>query len=54
LAAAGASALQGRALQRFETALGVLSAHQPCDIAVAETHLARLLALESDRSLGRA
>ena len=52
--AAGAPALQGRALQRFETALGVLNAHQPCDIAVAEAHLARLLTLESDRSLGRA
>jgi beta-N-acetylhexosaminidase len=44
-AAAGTPQLQGRALQRFESALGVLNAHKPFNAAEAEDHLGRLLAL---------
>jgi len=49
-AAAGAPALQGRALQRFEAALGVLDAHQPYDITAAEAHLARVLTVAADNA----
>ncbi len=44
-AAAGTPQLQGRALQRFESALAVLNARKPFDAAEAESHLARMLAL---------
>jgi beta-N-acetylhexosaminidase len=44
-AAAGTPTLQGRAAKRFEKALAVLNGRKPFDAAVAEEHLAGLLAL---------
>ncbi len=44
-AASGSPPLQGRALQRFEAAIGLLQSRKPFDKAVAEAHLARMLAL---------
>ena len=43
--ASGSPPLQGRALKRFEAALSVFKARKPYDKAVAEGHLARVLAL---------
>jgi beta-N-acetylhexosaminidase len=42
-AAAGSPALEGRARQRFETALAVLNQRKPYDVARAEAHLAALV-----------
>lgn len=50
LAAAGVPALQGRSLQRFDAALSVLDARQPCDITAAEAHLARVLTAAADNA----
>ncbi len=47
-AAAGASVLKGRALERFAAALAVISGRQPFDSARAEAHLGRMLALAAD------
>jgi beta-N-acetylhexosaminidase len=44
-AAAGSPQLQGRALERFAAAFGLLKAGKPFDKAAAEAQLARLLAL---------
>ena len=50
LVAAGVPALEGRALQRFEAALSVLDAKQPCDITAAEAHLSRVLRAAADNA----
>jgi beta-N-acetylhexosaminidase len=47
-AAAGAPQLEGRALQRFTTALSMLKARKPFNVAEAEVHLARMLAVAAD------
>ncbi len=44
-AAAGAGPLQGRARQRFETAVNITKATQPFDSAAAEAQLAKVLAV---------
>ncbi len=44
-AAAGAGPLQGRAQQRFETAVNITKATQPFDSAAAEAQLAKVLAI---------
>ncbi len=44
-AAAGSPPLQGAALGRFDGAVDVLNGHKPFDLAAAEEHLARILAL---------
>lgn len=44
-AAAGAGRLQGRARQRFETAVNITKATRPFDSAAAEAQLARVLAI---------
>ena len=49
-AAAGSPQLQGRALERFAAALGLLKARKPFDKAAAEAQLARLLALAAGRA----
>jgi len=49
-AAAGTPALRGRAIERFETALGVLNARKPFSLAEAEAHLSRMLALAAGRA----
>jgi beta-N-acetylhexosaminidase len=50
LAAAGVPALTGRSLQRFDAALSVFDARQPCDITAAEAHLARVLSAAADNA----
>jgi beta-N-acetylhexosaminidase len=45
LAAAGAGPLQGRAQQRFETAVNITKAMRPFDSAAAEAQLAKVLAI---------
>jgi beta-N-acetylhexosaminidase len=50
VAAAGTPALQGRALKRFESALGVVNDRQPFVAADAETQLARMLSLAADNA----
>lgn len=49
-AAAGTPTLRGRALKRFQAALGVLKAHQPCDIAAAEAQLAGVLTVAANNT----
>ena len=44
-AAAGAGRLQGRARQRFETAVNITKATRPFDSAAAEAQLAKVLAI---------
>jgi hypothetical protein len=49
-AAAGSPPLQGRPLERFDAALGLLKARKPFDKATAEAQLARMLALAAGRA----
>ncbi len=44
-AASGSPPLQGRALERFAAAIGLLKSRKPFDKAAAEAYLARMLAL---------